>query len=126
MELNYSLNMSFIKPLKIHQQYGVIDIPGIEVIDIKKSSKSNKKYAITIKYQGKTKTIHYGNVDSEHYEDRTPLKAYSHLNNYDKNIRKVQLSKRTGLGSTQLPACGVYTTVNDPFKSNRWAVITLW
>jgi hypothetical protein len=114
------ISNDFIQPLSIHKEYGVIDIPGINVIDIVPSKRANKKYAITIEYKGTTKTIHYGNDDYQHYEDRTPLKTYANLNHYDDKRRRSYLAR-----SSKITRGSEYAA-NDPFSANRYAMITLW
>ena len=110
----------FIIPLEIHKQYGVIDIPGIEVLNIEKSQRSGKKYAITIRYNGTTKTIHYGNSDYQQYEDRTPIKAFSSMNHHDEKRRRAYLARSSKITDyTGLAA-------NNPFSPNRYSIITLW
>jgi hypothetical protein len=115
-----SLSNDFIQPLPIHKEYGVIDIPGIKVINIAPSTRANKKYAITVEYKGVTKTIHYGNDDYGHYEDRTPLKTYAYLNHYDEKRRRSYLARSSKITSKYGDAA------NYPFSANRYAIITLW
>jgi len=111
---------NFIKPLPIHKEYGVIDINEIVVKKIEKSSRANKKYAITIEYEGKVKTIHYGNSDYEQYEDRTPLKEFSYLDHHDEKRRRAYLAR-----SSKITNSGGLAA-NDPFSANRYAITTLW
>lgn len=111
---------NFILPLEIHKSYGVIDIPGIRVVEIKESSRAGKKYAITITYNGITKTIHYGNSHYQQYEDRTPIKAFIHMDHHDNGRRKSYLARSSKItDSTGLAA-------NNPFSANRYSIITLW
>lgn len=121
VQANTSGNIkSFIIPLDIHMNYGVIDIPGIEVISIEQSTRAKKKYAITIKYDGVTKTIHYGNSDYQQYEDRTPVKAFSGSDHHDNTRRNSYLARASKIqDSTGLAA-------NNPFSANRYSIITLW
>lgn len=111
---------SFIEPLAIHREYGVIDIPGIVVINIQESTHKGKKYAITVQYQGRTSTIHYGNPDYEQYEDRTPLRAFSNQDHHDEKRRRSYLARSSAITDYQGLAC------NNPFSANRYAIITLW
>lgn len=111
---------NFIKPLPIHKEYGVMDINGIFVKNIEPSSRTGKKYAITIEYQGKVKTLHYGNSDYEQYEDRTPLKAFSQLDHHDERRRRAYLARSSKISNSNGLAA------NDPFSPNRYAIITLW
>ena len=115
-----SIDSNFIIPLDIHKEYGVEDIPGIEVINIEQSTHKDKKYAITIRYQGITKTIHYGNSDYEQYQDRTPIKAFSHADHYDEKRRRSYLARSSKITNSNGLAA------NDPFSANRYAIITLW
>ena len=117
---NIGIDSSFIIPLDIHKEYGVEEIPGIEVINIEQSNNKDKKYAITVRYQGVTKTIHYGNSNYEQYQDRTPVKAFSHADHYDEQRRRSYLARSSKItNSTGLAA-------NDPFSANRYSIITLW
>lgn len=110
----------FIKPLDIHKEYGVIDIPGIEVVNIEKSTHADKKYAITVKYQGITKTVHYGNSDYQQYHDRTPIKAFTNADHNDEKRRRSYLARASKIMNSMGLAA------NDPFSANRYAIITLW
>jgi hypothetical protein len=114
------INNDFINPLPIHKEYGVIDIPGIKIIDIKPSSHIDKKYAITVEYNGVTKIIHYGNSNYQHYEDRTPIKTYSYLDHHDEKRRRSYLARASKIRK------GFNFAANDPFSANRYAIITLW
>jgi hypothetical protein len=117
---NVTIDSNFITPLDIHKEYGVEEIPGIEVIKIEQSNNKDKKYAITVRYQGVTKTIHYGNSNYEQYQDRTPIKAFSHADHYDEQRRRSYLARSSKItNSTGLAA-------NDPFSANRYSIITLW
>ncbi len=53
--------------------------------------RKNKKYSV-LKYNSKTKDYDYllsfGSALHQHYEDKTPLKLWSHLNHHDKERRK--------------------------------------
>jgi hypothetical protein len=53
--------------------------------------RKNKKYSV-LKYNSKTKEYDYllsfGSALYQHYEDKTPLKLWSHLNHNDKERRK--------------------------------------
>ena len=111
---------NFIKPLQIHKTYGAKDIPGITVLDIKRSSLANKKYAITISYNGQTSTVNYGDKRYQQYEDRTPLGIYHNLDHHDDNRRNSYLARASKIKNHQGLA------VNDPFSPDRYALITLW
>jgi hypothetical protein len=65
----------------------------IKTLELKKSTRKNKKYQI--KYKGKI--IHFGDTRYEHYEDKTHLKLYSHLNHYDEKRRKNYITRVTNI-----------------------------
>jgi len=111
---------TYIIPLDIHREYGIIDIPEIDVINIEKSTRSGKKYAITVKYQGIVKTIHYGNSEYQQYHDRTPIKAFSYADHNDERRRRSYLARASKITNVNGLAA------NDPFSANRYAIITLW
>jgi hypothetical protein len=115
-----AFNDSFIQPLPIHKEYGVIDIPGIQVVNIKASTHKDKKYAITVRYNGVTETLHYGNSDYQQYEDRTPLREFAYLDHHDDGRRRSYLARASKIRKGDHLAC------NDPFSANRYAIITLW
>lgn len=60
------------------------------LVKFKKSKTKNKKYDAIIKHRitKKLKTIPFGDVRYEHYQDSTGLGEYSHLNHFDKKRRK--------------------------------------
>lgn len=59
------------------------------------SEKSKKKYRAEIfnKNGIKIKTIQFGQKGFQHYQDKTPLKAYSHLDHLDQK-RRMNYRKR--------------------------------
>ena len=113
--------MSFITPLNIHTEYGVQNIPDIEVLEITQSSRKNRKYAITVRFQDITKTIHYGDPRYQQFEDRTPNSLFSTLNHHDNIRRKSYLAR-----SSKIHNKNKELTCNDPFSGNRYSIITLW
>ena len=112
--------MDFINTLKIHRHYGVVDLP-VEFIDIQSSSRKNQKYMITVKHQGVTKTIHYGDKRYQQYEDRTPDDEYFILNHHDLKRRNSYLARASRIRNKNGDL-----TCNDPFSANRYSIITLW
>ena len=118
--ISQSENNDFIVPLDIHKQYGVIDIPDIQVIQIEPSNHKDKKYAITVKYQGQIRTIHYGNSNYQQFADRTPIKAFSFADHNDWQRRRSYLARSSKITNSQGLAA------NDPFSANRYSIITLW
>lgn len=83
----------------------------------KKSSKRNKKYMVCFE----RKWIHFGDRTKQQYEDRTPLKLYSHLNHFDSERRKAYL--RRSLGITRRDGS---LTWNDPHSANYYSRNYLW
>ena len=55
-----------------------------------KSNRKNKKYSVYV--HELNKTIHFGDLRYQHYEDKTPLQLYKYLNHYD--IRRRELFKK--------------------------------
>jgi hypothetical protein len=104
----------------IHKKYGVSEIPLVKILNIVKSNHKHKKYSITVEYNDKIKTIHFGDTRYQQYKDRTPLKLYKHLDHEDKDRRDNYLSRATKILNDKGLA------VNDPFSPNRYAVIYLW
>lgn len=111
---------AFIQPLPIHKEYGVIHISGIEVLNLQIGS-SDKKYRITIRYNGIVRDISYGDKNYQQFEDRTPLGIYTENNHYDDVRRKAYLARSSRITNSY----GDFT-VNDPFSPNRYSIITLW
>lgn len=50
----------------------------------------NKKYSVITP---KGNYIEFGDKNKQHFKDKTPLQAYSYLNNYDNNKRLKYLNK---------------------------------
>jgi len=55
-----------------------------------KSWTAHKKYAVILahKYNGNTRTLHFGDKRYQHYRDSTPLKLYKKLDHLDKTRRE--------------------------------------
>lgn len=106
--------------LKIHREFGVVPIDGVEVISLKKSNRVNKKYMITVRYKGMIKNIHFGDTRYEQYEDRTNLKAFKSQDHRDTDRRINYLKRATQIRNSKGLA------VNDAFSPNRYAVLLLW
>ena len=65
-------------------------------IYIKEWKKGNYPY----KYQvilSNDKKVNFGNVNYQHYKDKTPLKLYSNLNHYDKLRRRNYKRRHEGI-----------------------------
>ena len=62
-----------------------------KLIGFRKSKRKNKKYDAILenKQTGKNKYVSFGQLPYEHYEDKTGLDIYKHLNHYDKNRRRL-------------------------------------
>lgn len=48
-----------------------------------------KKYIAILNDDGKIKKVSFGHQDYQQYQDRTPLRLYSHLNHLDKKRREL-------------------------------------
>lgn len=56
----------------------------MEVSNLRRSTRKNKKYMTDVVYNGKFyKNQHFGDIRYGQYKDQTPLKLYSHLDNND-------------------------------------------
>ena len=56
----------------------------MEVSNLRRSTRRNKKYMADVKYAGKIyKNQHFGDNRYEQYRDSTQIKLYSHLDNND-------------------------------------------
>lgn len=112
---------AFIRPLKIHEEYGVKDIPGVRVLSIEESPRADKKYMMVVSYRGNEHTVHFGNPEYQHYHDRAPGAIWSDHDHNDPDRRRNYLARATAIRNKQGKL-----TVNDPFSPNRYAVIVLW
>ena len=66
----------------------------MEVFNLRKSTRKNKKYAADVKLNGKLyKNVNFGSLNYQQYKDSTPLKLYSHLDHNDLD-RKIKFHKR--------------------------------
>jgi len=54
------------------------------------SRRKGKKYDV---FKNGKYLVSFGANDYEHYQDKTPLKAYSHLNHYDKERRRLYYAR---------------------------------
>ena len=86
-------------------------------MEFKKSNHIGKKYMVYYN----NKWIHFGQLGYDQYEDRVPLKLYTHLNHYDKKRRASYLARAKGIrdGKGNL-------TWNNKNSPNYWAVNYLW
>ncbi len=82
--------------------------------DIKfaKSERKGKKYRVEFTLRGKRLTRHFGAIDYEHYQDRTPIQLYSNLNHFDAKRRELYY-KRHG-------------RTNNPMSAKYWSNKYLW
>jgi hypothetical protein len=62
----------------------------MEVFDLRKSTRKNKKYMADVKINGILhKNVHFGSLNYEQYKDSTPLKLYSNLDH--NNLKRREL-----------------------------------
>ena len=62
--------------------------PSFDILHMEKSRcKANKYSAMITDSDDKVHFVHFGNPKYEHFYDRTPLKAFSHLNHKDRDRR---------------------------------------
>lgn len=115
------MNSRFIEPTKTHQAFGVKPIPGIQVLNLTKSKRKHHKYAMTLSYKGVIKTVHFGHLDYQHFQDRSPLHLFEKWNHLDSARRHDYLTRASGIRNKE----GVLTC-NLPFSANRYAIIVLW
>lgn len=53
-------------------------------IEFQVSWRPHKKYAAVMHYRdGTTRTVHFGDTRYQHFRDRTPLRAFAHLDHTD-------------------------------------------
>jgi hypothetical protein len=66
-----------------------------EFMRFQKSTSRNKKYDALMrnKITNKIKKISFGELPYQHYEDKTDLNLYSHLNHYDKKRRSNYIAR---------------------------------
>lgn len=85
----------------------------------KKSTHKNKKYMVYV--NSIKKWIHFGDLNYQHYEDKTPLKLYSNLNHLDKKRRNNYLKRAKGI----LDKNGnlTYKNIESP---NYYSIKYLW
>jgi hypothetical protein len=107
------------QPLTEHKKYGLVDIPGVQVLSLVPGTSS--KYKIVVKYNGATKTINFGDPSYQQYRDRTPLANYHRLDHGDNLRRKSYLARASAIRDSN-----GNLTCNDPFSANRWSILLLW
>lgn len=86
-------------------------------MEFAKSTRYNKKYMV----HHNNKWIHFGDINYEHFFDRTPLKLYSHLDHNDKSRRELYLKRAKSIrdGKGKL----TYMNKNSP---NYYSIKYLW
>ena len=84
-----------------------------------KSNKKDKKLMVTVKIDGKEKTIHFGNTNYEHYKDKTGI--WKELDHNDKTRRINYLKRSAGIKNKK----GEYTK-DDPTSANYHVTRILW
>ena len=87
------------------------------MLTFKKSTRKNKKYMVFYN----NKWIHFGDKRFQQYEDKTPLKIYSHLNHNDKARRTNYLKRSKGIKDWE----GNPTYLNKN-SANYYSVKYLW
>lgn len=66
----------------------------MEVSNIRRSTRKNKKYMTDVVYNNKFhKNQHFGDSRYSQYRDQTPLKIYSHLDHNDLERKKLYHSR---------------------------------
>jgi hypothetical protein len=88
---------------------------------IKKSSRSGKKYMVTVKDGDSKKTVHFGDSNMEQYKDSTGLGLYSSKDHGDETRRKSFRSRFQGI--TQKDGS---KAINDKTSPAYWAYRYLW
>lgn len=86
-------------------------------MEFKKSTRKNKKYMVYYN----NKWIHFGDLNYQHYKDRTPLKLYSYLDHNDKNRRQDYLNR-----SMNIKDKNGNLTYNNKNSPNYYAIKYLW
>ena len=84
---------------------------------LQKSTRKGKKYMVNYN----CKTIHFGDINMQHYRDTTPLKLYKYLNHNDEKRRKSYLARAKGIRNKKNEL-----TWNDTNSSNYYSVRFLW
>ena len=72
-----------------------------KIKEIKKSDRDDKKYVAYVENMktNRTRKIHFGDINYQHYKDSTRLKLYDKLNHNDSKRRKSYFSRHSGLES---------------------------
>ena len=76
---------------------------------------------VKVQAPSKPQWIHFGDTRYEQFEDRTPLKLYSHLNHFDKKRRMNYLQRAKGIKDKNGNL--TYLDKNSP---NYYSVKYLW
>ena len=110
-----------LRPLDIHRDFGVEDIPGIKMLGYYIKPTTTKKYEIRIEYQGKQHRIKFGDPKYQQYHDRMPEPAFADKNHGDEDRRRSYLAR-----SSKIRNKNGELTCNDPFSPNRYSILLLW
>lgn len=86
--------------------------------DIIKSPVKDKKLRAIFNYKGKLRKIDFGDIDYEHYYDKTGL--YKDKNHNNKYRQKNYLKRSMNIKADNKP------TYNDPLSPNYWSINILW
>lgn len=87
--------------------------------EYEKSTKKDKKLMVTVKVDGKDKTIHFGSSKMEHFKDKTGI--WSNKDHGDKVRRKNYLARSAGIKNKKGEL-----TKDDPKSPNYHARRILW
>lgn len=77
----------------------------MEVFNLRKSTRKNKKYMADVILKGKLyKNVHFGDARFAQYRDNTPLKLFSYLdhNDWDRKIRFYERHKHNNGPAAEL------------------------
>ena len=88
-------------------------------MEIKKSTRKNKKYMATIDGV----TYHFGSSQHAQYKDRTDLKLYSHLDHNDKKRQRNYFKRHSGV-STRKEA--IEKEMSKGMSAKLFSHIYLW
>ncbi len=86
-------------------------------MEFRQSTRKNKKYMV----QYKVKWIHFGDTCYEHFQDKTPLKLYRHLDHEDL-IRRLNYVNR----AMDIRDKNGFLTANNLKSANYYALRYLW
>jgi len=89
----------------------------MDSIEFKKSTRKNKKYMVRVG----NKWVHFGDNRYQQFNDKTPLKLYSHLNHYD--VERLDKYRRRAMGIMNKRGELSYRNINSP---NYWSLRYLW